>query len=85
MKSFIKVFPRVVLLVLTMFFSGCAVSKTPNYPNLEKIEMKEDEMHILFKGSTRQQILEKLSAIGFDFISLDLEGFRSGKLNRKRT
>jgi len=53
--------------------SGCA-----------RIELKEDEMHILFKGSTRQQILEKLSAIRFIFISLDLEGFRSGKLNRKR-
>lgn len=48
MKSFIKVFPSVVLLVLTMFFSGCAVSKTPNYPNLEKIEMKEDEQIVYF-------------------------------------
>ncbi|MCE5313275.1 MAG: ATP-dependent sacrificial sulfur transferase LarE [Nitrospiraceae bacterium] len=53
--------------------SGCA-----------RIELKEDEMQQLFSDSTRQKIVDKLRSIGFDFVSLDLEGFKSGKLNRKR-
>lgn len=50
-----------------------------------RIELKEDEMQMLFSDKRRQELLKRFMEIGFDFISLDLEGFKSGKLNRKRT
>jgi uncharacterized protein len=29
----------------------------------------------------REEVVEKLKSIGFKFVSLDLEGFRSGSMN----
>lgn len=45
-----------------------------------RIEVPEDEMDLLFRN--RQAVADRLKSFGFSFVSLDLEGFRSGSLNR---
>jgi uncharacterized protein len=45
-----------------------------------RIEVSEIQMELLF--NKRGEITPKLKELGFRFVSLDLEGFESGKLNR---
>ncbi len=48
-----------------------------------RIEVRPDEMEKLF--SHRGDVVSALKEIGFSYVSLDLEGFESGKLNRVLT
>lgn len=46
-----------------------------------RIEIRKDDFNNMLKPAIRIQITEKLSALGYTFITLDLEGFRSGRMN----
>ena len=48
-----------------------------------RIEVQENEIPKILEN--RQAILSKLKTLGFKFISLDLQGFRSGSLNDSLT
>jgi uncharacterized protein len=45
-----------------------------------RIEVHQDDITKVV--ALRQKIIEKLKSLGFKFISVDLEGFRSGSLNQ---
>ncbi|MCK4912074.1 MAG: ATP-dependent sacrificial sulfur transferase LarE, partial [Thermodesulfovibrionales bacterium] len=45
-----------------------------------RIEVPKDQMEFLF--TKRDEIVAVFKGLGFRFVSLDLEGFESGKLNR---
>lgn len=47
-----------------------------------RIEVREEDMHILLWGDNRRMTVRKLNTLGYRFVSLDLEGYRSGSLNR---
>lgn len=47
-----------------------------------RIEVREEDMHVLFSEGRRRLIVRELKSLGYEFISLDLEGYRSGSLNR---
>ena len=47
-----------------------------------RIEVPESEIKLFLNGDVRKKVVEALLKIGFNFISLDLEGFASGKNNR---
>ncbi|MEJ2696896.1 MAG: ATP-dependent sacrificial sulfur transferase LarE [Candidatus Sulfobium sp.] len=47
-----------------------------------RIEVREEDMHILLDARNRRLIAGKLKSLGYKFVSLDLEGYRSGSLNR---
>lgn len=47
-----------------------------------RIEIDEKDMPILMSPDKRPVIAEKLRSLGYSFISLDLEGFRSGSMNK---
>lgn len=49
---------------------------------LARIEVPSDEFARLAEMSVRSEINEKFAAWGFRFVSADLEGFRSGSMNR---
>jgi len=51
-------------------------------PKAVRIELPEEEIDAFLSPETRKKLVAKLRAIGFNFISLDLEGFFSGKNNR---
>lgn len=50
--------------------------------DLARLEVPLNELPTFTQPTIREQILPKLRALGFKFISLDLEGFRSGSLNQ---
>jgi uncharacterized protein len=47
-----------------------------------RIELKTDDITRILDPEIRGRIVEKLRTIGYEFVALDLEDFRSGKLNR---
>jgi uncharacterized protein len=50
--------------------------------DLARIEVPEGELPRLVDSALRQELVEELRRLGFKFIALDLEGFRSGSLNQ---
>ena len=46
-----------------------------------RIELKEEDIGKILLPGVRETVIKKLKSIGYRFISLDLEGFRSGKMN----
>lgn len=49
--------------------------------DLARIEVPADEIARLLQDETRQQIAAHFKSLGFRFVTVDLEGFRSGSLN----
>lgn len=47
-----------------------------------RIEVAEEDMPKLLSPSNRRSIAGQLKSLGYHFVSLDLEGFRSGSMNR---
>lgn len=51
------------------------------HENLARIELHPDDIQRALDPDTRQQIHAALAACGYDYISLDLLGYRQGSLN----
>jgi uncharacterized protein len=49
--------------------------------DLARIEVPIDELQRLISDPARKAIAEKLHSLGFKYVSLDLDGFRSGSMN----
>jgi len=60
-------------------FSGCRVRY---YDDLAKIEVPPHDLKKIMKDSVRNAIAERFKKIGFLFVSVDIEGYASGRLNR---
>jgi len=61
---------------------GVKACRVRNYGELAKIEVLPDELENLLKPSVRNQIIKAFKTIGFLYVSVDLEGYQSGRLNR---
>jgi uncharacterized protein len=48
---------------------------------LARIEVAAEEIDRLFDGEIRESIVRSFKEIGFTFVSLDLEGYRTGSMN----
>jgi uncharacterized protein len=59
---------------------GIRTVRVRAHNDVARIEVTEDDMPLLLER--RLEISSALKAAGFTFVSLDLEGFRSGSLNR---
>ncbi len=49
--------------------------------DLARLEVPVEAIPLLCDPATRAALSQKLKALGFRFITLDLDGFRSGSLN----
>ncbi len=49
--------------------------------DLARIEIAQNEIERIFDKSTRDAIVKQFKENGFSYVSLDLQGFRSGSLN----
>ena len=52
---------------------------------IARIEVRPEDLHKLISDEIRQKVIDKMKAIGFKFVTLDLQGFRSGSLNETLT
>lgn len=50
--------------------------------DLARLEVPLADLQRLCEGDAREQIAKELRRLGFKFVTLDLEGFRSGSLNQ---
>jgi pyridinium-3,5-biscarboxylic acid mononucleotide sulfurtransferase len=56
--------------------------------DLARIEVAQSEIDRLFEKATRDAVVKRFKEIGFNYVTIDLQGFRSGSLNealRKKT
>ena len=49
--------------------------------DLARVEVALDKVHLLLEEPLRSELTSKLEALGFKFVTIDLNGFRSGNLN----
>ncbi len=64
-----------------LFGLGFKQVRVRHYGNLARIEVLEEEMVRLMNGSLREEVVNRLKGIGYRYVTLDLQGFRSGSMN----
>jgi len=64
-----------------LFGLGFKQVRVRHYGNLARIEILKDEMKHLMKGSLRDEVVSHLKGVGYKYVTLDLQGFRSGSMN----
>ena len=60
---------------------GFAELRVRHHGELARIEVPLVDLAIILGEATRRRLVEGLQAIGYRFVTVDLEGFRSGSLN----
>jgi pyridinium-3,5-biscarboxylic acid mononucleotide sulfurtransferase len=60
-------------------FAGCRVR---HHGDIARIEVPVRDVERLARAETRQAVVARLRAIGFTHVTLDLEGYTQGSLNR---
>ncbi len=61
---------------------GFCQLRVRTHDNLARIEVHPGDMPALLRKEVREDIIAHLKKIGYDFITLDLEGFRSGSYDK---
>jgi uncharacterized protein len=60
---------------------GLAEFRVRHHDTVARIEAHSDDMEKVTNEPNRSKIVEKLKSLGFKFVTVDLQGFRSGSLN----
>ncbi len=64
-----------------LFGLGFKQVRVRHYENLARIEILKEEIPRLMNGFLRDQVVSHLKEIGYQYVTLDLQGFRSGSMN----
>ena len=64
-----------------LFGLGFKQVRVRHYGNLARIEILKEEMARLMEDSLRATVVDHLKGMGFRYVTLDLQGFRSGSMN----
>ncbi len=64
-----------------LFGLGFKQVRVRHYGSLARIEILQDEMARLMGGPLREAVIKRLKGIGYTYVTLDLQGFRSGSMN----
>ena len=64
-----------------LFSLGFKQVRVRHYQSLARIEVFPEEMSRLMNGSLREKVVNRLKKIGYRYVTLDLQGFRSGSMN----
>jgi len=62
---------------------GFAIHRVRHFGDTARIEVPVADLPRLLEPALRERVTAGLKAIGFRFVTVDLEGFRSGNLNRQ--
>jgi pyridinium-3,5-biscarboxylic acid mononucleotide sulfurtransferase len=60
---------------------GFVEFRVRHHDRLARIEVEKEDIEKISVEAIRTQIVEKLKSLGFQFVALDLAGFRSGSMN----
>ncbi len=64
---------------------GLKEFRVRHHDQIARIEVTPSELSQLIQNDTRLAIITKLKSLGFTYVTLDLQGFRSGALNEMIT
>ncbi len=64
-----------------LFGLGFKQVRVRHYQNLARIEILKEEMERLMDPELRETVVSHLKKIGYTYVTLDLQGFRSGSMN----
>jgi uncharacterized protein len=64
-----------------LFGLGFKQVRVRHHVNLARIEIYPEEIERLIDGSLREKVVSHLKKIGYHYITVDLQGFRSGSMN----
>ena len=64
---------------------GFVEFRVRHHDTIARIEVRPEDLNKLISNSIRQKIIDKMKSIGFKFVTVDLQGFRSGSLNETLT
>jgi len=64
---------------------GIKQVRVRHYNNLARIEVREEDIFFLMGKDLREKIIIKLKQLGFIYITLDLQGYRSGSMDESFT
>ena len=62
--------------------TGVKVLRVRDHGNLARIEIGRDEMDLLSNVEMLRQISQSLKGFGYEYVTLDLEGYRSGSFDQ---
>lgn len=62
--------------------AGFRELRVRHHGDVARIEVALDELPRLLQPEVRERVLEDIRALGYRFVAVDLEGFRSGSLNQ---
>ena len=74
----LRIIERAESVLHRLGFRGCRVR---HHGEIARLELAEDQMALALDPEIRQSLVRELKAIGYRYISLDLQGYRSGSLN----
>lgn len=60
---------------------GIKQVRVRNYRDMARIEVDKESFRIFFDDNIRRKIVEKFKELGYIYITLDLEGYRTGSMN----
>jgi uncharacterized protein len=63
-------------------FLGFREVRVRDHDSIARIEVGEDEIELLLIPEKRRMISETLKTLGYKFVALDIEGYKSGSMNR---
>lgn len=61
---------------------GLQLVRVRDHGDTARIEVQADDMQRMIEPATRLLVTERFRLLGYAFISLDLEGYRTGSMNR---
>jgi uncharacterized protein len=64
-----------------LFERGFRVFRARHHGTILRLEAGRQEMEYLRSGRLKEEIVKKAKEIGFVYVTIDLEGFRSGSMN----
>jgi pyridinium-3,5-biscarboxylic acid mononucleotide sulfurtransferase len=64
-----------------LFSLGFKQVRVRHYGNLARIEVLREEMNRLMDPELRDNVVSRLKKIGYTYVTVDLQGFRSGSMN----
>ena len=62
---------------------GIRTLRLRHHGDIARIEIEEKDMPLVLNDETRREIVRRLKAIGYLYVTLDLTGYRTGSLNAK--
>ena len=60
---------------------GLGTLRIRSHGNLARIEVSENQINQIIEKNTKKKILNFLHSLGYVYVTIDLDGFRSGSLN----